>query len=120
VYILWSVQGLLALVFFASGGMKLVRSREALLSQPPMAWANDFTAGQIKLVGTAEVLGAAGLILPRLFGILPILTSIAAACLALLMGGAVATHLRRKESPAVPAVLMLLAVGVAVASAFPS
>lgn|SRR5262245_45285565 len=38
--------------FLNPSGLKLVRSREALLSQPPMAWANDFTAGEIKVVGT--------------------------------------------------------------------
>jgi hypothetical protein len=31
------LQGLVALVFAASGGMKLLRSRDALLTQPQMA-----------------------------------------------------------------------------------
>lgn len=112
-YALWGLQGLLAFAFLAAGGNKLAQSREKLVANPMMAWANDFTEGQIKLIGLAEVLGAIGLIAPYALGILPILTPVAAICLALLMGGAAQTHLRRKE-PIVPnVVLATLALGVA-------
>jgi DoxX-like family len=59
-----------------------------------------------------------GLVLPRLLGLIPVLTPIAAGCLALLMGAAVVTHVRRHESPAVPAILSVVTLGVAVASGF--
>ncbi len=104
-FALWVVSGFLALVFAASGGLKLLRSRDALLTQPEMAWARDFTPGSIKLIGLAEVLGAMGLVLPRVLGVIPVLTPIAAGYLALLMSGAVVTHVRRHESSAVPAIL---------------
>lgn len=112
-YALWGLQGLLAFAFFMAGANKLAQPREKLVAQPMMAWANDFSATQIKLIGLAEVLGAIGLIAPYATGILPVLTPVAAAALALLMAGATATHLRRKEAFAPSAVLALLALGLA-------
>ena len=111
----WVVQGLLALAFLAAGAMKLTQDRKRLVDQG-MAWAGDFSDGQVKGIGAVEVLGAVGLVLPAALGIAPVLTPIAAVGLALLMAGAVVTHLRRREySGAVPsAVLGLLSVFVAV------
>ena len=111
---LWVVQGLLAFAMLGAGGSKLASPREKLIANPMMAWANDFSASQIKLIGLAEVLGAIGLIVPMAIGILPVLTPIAAICVAVLMMGAAATHLRRKEPPFAPAVLAALALAVGV------
>ncbi len=112
---LWIVQGLLAFAFVAAGGMKLAKSREALLSDPKMGWAEDFPAGAIKLIGAAEIAGGVGLILPHASGIVPVLTPAAAAGLVLVMLGAVGAHVKRGEVNAVapPAVLMLLSALVA-------
>jgi uncharacterized membrane protein YhhN len=52
----------------------------------------------MKLIGAAEILGAIGLIVPALTGILPLLTPIAAFALVIVQVGAAATHIRRKES----------------------
>jgi len=111
---LWVVQGLLAFTFFAAGMLKLLMPKEKLTANPKLGWANDFSAAQVKLIGLAELLGAVGLIAPRLTGILPMLTPVAAAGLVVIMIGAIATHVRRKESAAPPAILGLLAVLVAV------
>ncbi|MPN45050.1 hypothetical protein SDC9_192617 [bioreactor metagenome] len=78
-----------------------------------MSWVNEFSPVQIRLIGTAEILGALGLILPGVTGILPILTPIAAAALVVLMLGALYTHVRLKEfdkvnAPIVPLILALL------------
>lgn len=111
---LWALQGLLAFVMLGSGGFKVASSRDKLLANPRMGWATDFAAGQIKMIGGAEVLGAIGLILPWALGILPILTPIAAVCLAVIMVGATATHARRKE-PTIPTIVLtalLLAIAV--------
>jgi hypothetical protein len=110
---LWVLQGLLAFIMLAAGGMKVASPKAKLTANPRMAWANDFSETQIKLIGLAEVLGGIGLIVPWATHILPILTPTAAACLAVIMLGAAATHIKRKEPPA-PAVLALLCVGVAV------
>lgn len=110
---LWIINVLLALAFLAAGGMKLARPKEALV-RSGMGWAESFQTGTVKLIGLAEVLGALGLILPLATDILPVLTPVAAACLVIIMIGAVATHLRRKESPAGAAVLGILSVASAV------
>jgi len=110
----WVLQGLLAIAFLGAGATKLFTAREALVSNPQMGWAADFSATQIKLIGGAEVAGAEGLILPAALSIAPVLTPVAGAGLAVLMLGAVATHLSRGENPAAPAVLALLCIVVAV------
>lgn len=109
----WIVAGLLALVFLGAGGMKLARPKPALASSG-MAWVEDFTPAQVKLIGAAEVLGAIGLILPKLLGIAPVLSPIAGIALAVVMIGAVVVHVRRKETFAPPLVLALLAIAAAV------
>jgi len=79
-----------------------------------MKWATTWSDGNVKLLGIAEVLGAVGLVVPWLLGIVPVLTPVAAICLAILMGGAVKTHRDLKE-PVLPAVILFcLCIFVAV------
>jgi hypothetical protein len=110
----WVLQILLALMFAFTGSTKLMTSRADLVQDPMMGWANDFTESQIRLIGTAEVAGAVGLIVPAATGILPALTTVAAGGLAALMGGATATHIRRGEPFIVPLVLGMLALAIVV------
>jgi len=111
--VLWIVQGLLAAAFLMAGSNKLMRTKEQL--QPMMGWVEDFSPGALRVIGALEVLGALGLILPAVTGILPVLTPVAALGLVLTMLGAAATHVRRGEYPmiGINAVLMLLAVFIA-------
>lgn len=111
---LWVVQGGLAAVFLFAGGMKLVQPKAALEQRPGMGYVVDRTATEMKLLGLAEVLGAVGLVVPWLLRIAPVLTPVAAACLAVLMAGAVVVHRRRHESAALPAGLLVLTLLVAV------
>ena len=111
---LWVVQGLLAVAFLGAGMLKLVKQRTWIAAQPQLGWAGDFSDGQVKGIGVAEVLGALGLVLPWGLGIDPVLTPIAAAGLAIVMAGAVATHRRRGESIVPPALLGVLCMVVAV------
>lgn len=108
---LWSASGLLALAMVGAGGVKLVTPRVALMEK--MHWARTWRDGSVKLLGLAELLGAAGLIVPAATGVLPILTPIAAVCLVVLMLGAVKTHLDLKEPVAAPALLALVGAFVA-------
>jgi uncharacterized membrane protein YphA (DoxX/SURF4 family) len=113
---LWIVAGLLAAMFLAAGTMKVTQERRKLLANENMKWVEDFSAPTIKLIGTAELLGALGLILPGALDIAPILVPLAATGLAVLMLGAAITHARRKEPQAIVinAVLLLLALVVAI------
>jgi hypothetical protein len=110
---LWIVQGLLALVMALSGAFKVATPREKLAEK--FHWAKTWTDTNVKLLGLAEVLGAVGLVVPGVTGILPVLTPVAAVCLAIIMGGAVKTH-RDLDEPTGPAVILtalclLVAVG---------
>jgi hypothetical protein len=111
---LWIVAGLLAAGFGLAGLVKATSPKEKLAKN--MTWVNSFSDGAVKGIGAAEFLGAAGLILPRALGIAPVLTPIAALCLAVTMVGAVITHIRLNEAkqsaPAI--VLFILCVIVAV------
>ena len=111
--ILWAIQIVLAVAFGAAGTMKLVRSKAQLAINPHMRWVHSVPQVQIRLLGIAEVLGAIGLIVPMATGIAPFLTRAAAAGLAALMGGAVATHVSRQEPAAVATTLAVLTVVVA-------
>ncbi len=108
----WILAGLLALAFLFAGGTKIVRPKESLGAT--MAWTEDFSQVQVRLIGVAEVLGAIGLILPRAIGVAPVLSPVAAVCLAVVMAGAVATHVRRKENFVPPLSLGVLAIAAAV------
>ena len=109
---LWIVQALLAVVFLLAGSMHAFRYEAAKKSLP---WVKDLPRGVVLLDGAAEILGALGVILPRLTGILPVLTPLAAAGLALIMAVAIFLHARRKEYSAIglTALLFLMAAFVA-------
>jgi hypothetical protein len=111
---LWVVQGWLAAVFLIAGAVKLAQRKAALEQRPGMAYVADRTPTEMKLLGLAEVLGAIGLVVPWLLRTAPGLTPVAAACLAVLMLGAVAVHRRRHESMAFPGGLLALSLFVAV------
>lgn len=76
---LWVLQGLLALFFAgASGAPKLLVPAEQI--PMPIVLPQSF----LWFIGTCEVLGALGLILPGITRVRPGLTVVAAACLVLL------------------------------------
>ena len=102
-YALWIVQGLLAIIFLFSGGMKLVLPLEAMTGPIPVPGLF------LRFIGVAEVLGAIGLILPGALRIRPGLTPLAAAGLVIIMIGATALTL---ASGAVALALIPLVVGV--------
>ena len=111
---LWSLQGLLALVFLVTGAIKIVLPKERLAAQ--MGWVENVSQPVVRLIGVVEILGAMGLILPSLTGIMPWLTPLAAAGLALTMVGASSTHYRRNELSRIglTAVLLVIALFVVV------
>jgi hypothetical protein len=110
---LWILQVLVGLAMLAAGTMKAFGDKAKL--EAKMSWAKGFTLGHVRLIGSAEIFGAIGLLLPRLVG-LSFLTPLAAACLAVLMAGAVWTHVRLGDRQFAPALVLgalsaLIAIG---------
>lgn len=95
--VVWILQVVVAFAFAGAGIMKLTQPKEKLAAN--MGWVNDFSQNQVRLIGLVELLGAIGVILPVLLGVLPVLSPLAAAGLTLTMLGAAMVHLRRKEYP---------------------
>ena len=105
-YALWIVQGLLALIFLFTGGIKLVLPIEVLTEQVSLpGWF-------VRFLGVAEVLGAIGLILPGLLRIRPGLTPLAAAGLVIIMIGATTLTLAGVVPGGVAAALIPLVLGL--------
>lgn len=95
---LWIVAGLLAAVYLLAGLGKLFIPKEKIASLSSSArWVEDFSANAVKAIGALELLGASGLILPGVLGIMPVLVPLAAMGLVIIMLGAVATRIRRHE-----------------------
>src|ERR671911_2000436 len=90
--VLWSVQGFLALFFLAAGAPKL-------FGRGIEKWTgfSDLPRSQVVFIGFAEVLGAAGLVLPMATGVLPWLTPLAAVGLAIIVLMAAGFHMRADE-----------------------
>lgn len=80
--VLWTIQGLLALLFLFAGGTKLILPVAEMTKDMPMPGLF------LRFIGVAEVLGAIGLILPGLLHIREGLTPLAAAGLAMITLGA--------------------------------
>ena len=111
--ILWIIQGIAAAMFIMAGIMKSTQPKENLAKNMP--WVNDYSSGTVKFIGIAELLGAIGLIVPLLTGIVPILTPIAAVALCIIMILASIHHARKKEMSSIlfNLVLFLLSAFVA-------
>ncbi|HEU5453955.1 MAG TPA: DoxX family protein [Terriglobales bacterium] len=108
-YALWTVQLLLAALFLFAGGFKLVAPIAEMTQQ--MAMPGWF----LRFIGSAEVLGAVGLILPSALRVLPKLTALAAAGLVVIMIGATAVTYKTMGGPITlfPAITGVLAAFVA-------
>jgi putative oxidoreductase len=108
--ILWIVQVLLAGMFTMAGSMKAFTPEKA---RSQMAWAGRHSVNFVRFTGVVEILGAVGVVLPMLTGILPGLTVAAAVGLALVQALALFTeHLPYREYKMVPINLVLLALAV--------
>jgi hypothetical protein len=90
--VLWSVQGFLALFFAAAGAPKIIgRGLEQ--------WTgfSSLPRPLVIFIGSTEVLGAVGLVLPMATGILPWLTPLSAVGLAVTVLMATGFHIRANE-----------------------
>ncbi len=109
---LWIVQGLLAAFYGMAGTMKVFQTAKTR-ENPQMTWAHGQSDGYIRFVGTAELLGTLGVILPLLTGILPWLTPVAAIGLSLIQLLAIfVVHLPKKEYGVIPVNVIALALSI--------
>ena len=108
--VLWVLQALLAVAFFAHGVMMVTPPPEiaAQMNASLPRWFQLF-------LGIAEVLAAVGLVLPGLTRILPWLVSWAAAGIIVVMVSATGYHLARGEVSSAVITLILLAMAAFVA-----
>jgi uncharacterized membrane protein YphA (DoxX/SURF4 family) len=107
---LWIAQGLLAAMYLMAGFMKTFQTEK---TRPTMTWTRGRSDAFVRFVGASELLGALGLILPMLAGILPWLTPIAAIGLSIIQLLAIFTeHLPKKEFNIIPVNVVLLGLAV--------
>lgn len=118
----WIVSGLLAAAFVMAGLLKSTQPVAKLREQ--MGWVDDISVGTLRFIGVAELLGALGLILPKLLdvvddraGVEGTLTGLAATGLLAIQVLALPVHARRGESKLLPVNMLLGAVAGFVAAA---
>jgi len=106
---LWILAGVLTAAYTTGALAQLLKTKESYRELgPSQHWVDDFTAGQIKAIGTIKLIGCFGLILPGALGIAPVLTPLAACGLMLFMSGAATTRFRRMEWKYLPGDLIYL------------
>jgi uncharacterized membrane protein YphA (DoxX/SURF4 family) len=107
---IWIAQILLAAAFLIAGVRKFTQSYEKQAESK--VWVKDYTPTQLHLIGAVEVLGAIGIILPALTGILPWLAPVAAIGLVLTMIGAMVTNMRHRLYGGLIANIILAVIAV--------
>jgi len=107
---LWIVQVSLLGIYGSYGVYKTFFTEKA---KEKMPWTNGRSDNFIRFVGIAELLGAVGVVLPMLTGIIPSLTVLAAVGLTLVQGFAIFTeHLPKKEYKNLPLNLYFAAMSI--------
>jgi hypothetical protein len=106
---IWVLQIILALAFLSVGYVHAFAFERGVAS-PRTAWMADVGKQNMRVIGSLEILGAIGLVLPAATNILPWLTPLAAALFALLMVFAIVFHVRRGNE--VPNIVFNIILGV--------
>ena len=112
--ILWILQILLALAFIGVGYIHAFDSERAK-SRPNLQWIGALPKGLLTFIGVSEILGGLGVILPAATHILPWLTPLAGALLAVMMILAILFHIQRREYQNIVGNVILLALAAFVA-----
>jgi hypothetical protein len=110
---LWIVAGLMATVcLIGSAKMFVPKERLAAAGGAATRWVEDFSPGALKAIGAVELLAAAGLVLPAVLGIAPVVVPLAATGLVLLFVCAVTMRLRRGERATITGDVVYLALAL--------
>jgi hypothetical protein len=89
---LWIAAGLLATIALVGGISKTFVPKAKLAAAHGGEWTAGASVGFVKTLGLLELLAAAGLILPAVVDIAPVMVPVTAVCWVLLMIGAMITH----------------------------
>ena len=116
--LLWTLQGSLAAIFTASGLAKISQPKARLIASGQTG-VTPFPLPVIRITAFCELLGAIGILLPRLVGVAEFLTPVTAAGYTIVMVGAIASHayLREPRNVAATVAIFIAAVTVAVGRA---
>ncbi|XVV01236.1 DoxX family protein [Actinosynnema sp. CA-248983] len=109
---LWIVAGLLAALALFSGATKAFMPKDKLDElgrKSGGGWTEHASAGFVRTLGAVEILAAAGLVLPAVLDIAPVMVPVTAVCWVLLMIGAMITHGRYRQYKFVAVNLVYLA-----------
>lgn len=109
----WILQGILAAFFIMPGLGKISGSREKHISDGHIK--PDGNLLPIRILGIMELLGCAGIILPWLTGVAPILTPITAVGYCMIMTGGIVNHTIKREYKMLPMLTAVMAVASIVA-----
>ena len=104
-FTLWFVQVLLFVAFAMAGFMKTTQPFDAL--NKAMPWTLAVPQPIVRFIGASELAGAIGLLLPAATRVLPFLTPLAGAGLAVVMALASAFHASRGEYGVLPVNFLL-------------
>lgn len=102
--LIWIIQSLMAVLFVFHG--------IAMFNPPPPVQESvvqkmGYSLSFLKIIGTLEVLGGLGLILPAWTGIMPILSPLAATGLVIIMIGSAVSHARQGEGKQTVATMLV-------------
>lgn len=109
-FVLWVAQALLAVAFGSAGLIKLLMPMPQLSEL--LVWPAALPPGLVRTIGAAELIGAAGLIIPAATRIKPWLTPIAALGLSVIMALAIVFHTAREEWAPLPINMVFIAIAV--------
>lgn len=109
------IQVAISVAFTGGGLFRLVLPYARYTQIHGQGWAHDFQPWHIRLIGFLEMVAGVGIIIPMFLDSLEMLTPLAAVGVALVMSGAMTTHMRRLEYPRVAGNLMWLSFALLVA-----
>jgi uncharacterized membrane protein YphA (DoxX/SURF4 family) len=111
--LIWIAQSLLAVLFIVHG---IAMFNPPAAVQDSVVKKMGFSLPFLKIIGTLEVIGGIGLILPSWTRVMPLLSPLAALGLVVIMSGAVVSHARQAEGKQTVAtsIVTLLVIFVAI------
>lgn len=110
---IWIIQAGLAIFFLIVGFNKLTISKQKLIEDQKIT--PDGSILPVRFIGTMEILGSIGIILPLAINVLPILTPVAATGFCVVLIGAFGVHYRKKEYNVLPVLSLIFTLSAAVA-----